>query len=147
MSRNNWKKCYNGAKRQDPKSVQTRHKKKEKKKQEKKSSRTGDQGSPATEKLQNAWTALDSSGSTSKECSCTRRRSNQQNSDKKGLSVLRAMAAKSIEESNLYLLYKWYSSSLTVGLTTLSHSNLLKLDRVQNEATRVILGTTQDIPI
>ena len=31
-----------------------------------------------------------------------------------------------------------------LGLTTLSQSNLLKLDRVQNEAKRVILGTIKD---
>ena len=30
---------------------------------------------------------------------------------------------------------------------TLSQSNLLKLDKVQNEAMRVILGTTKDTPI
>ena len=34
-----------------------------------------------------------------------------------------------------------------LGLTTLSQSNLLKLDRVQNEAMRVLLGTTKDTPI
>ena len=34
-----------------------------------------------------------------------------------------------------------------LDLTTLSQSNLLKLDRVQNEAVRVILGTTKDTPI
>ena len=31
-----------------------------------------------------------------------------------------------------------------LGLTTPSKSNLLKLDKVQNEAMRVILGTTKD---
>ena len=31
--------------------------------------------------------------------------------------------------------------------TTLSQSNLVKLDRVQNEAMRIILGTTKDTPI
>ena len=36
---------------------------------------------------------------------------------------------------------------MVLGLTTLSQSNLLKLDRVQNEAMRVILGTTKDTPI
>ena len=35
----------------------------------------------------------------------------------------------------------------SLGLTTLSNSNLLKLDRVQNEALRVSLGTIKDIPI
>ena len=34
-----------------------------------------------------------------------------------------------------------------LGLTTLSQPNLLKLDRVNNEAMRVILGTTKDTPI
>ena len=32
------------------------------------------------------------------------------------------------------------------GLTTMAQSNLLKLDRVPNEAMRVILGTTKDTP-
>ena len=34
-----------------------------------------------------------------------------------------------------------------LGLTTLSQSNLLKLNRVQNEAMRVILGIAQDTSI
>ena len=34
-----------------------------------------------------------------------------------------------------------------LGHTTLSQSNLLKLERVQNEAMRAILGTTKDTPI
>ena len=33
-----------------------------------------------------------------------------------------------------------------LGLTTMSQTKLLKLDRVQNEAMRVILGTTKDTP-
>ena len=33
------------------------------------------------------------------------------------------------------------------GLTTLSESYLLKLDRVQNETMRVFLGSTKDTPI
>ena len=33
-----------------------------------------------------------------------------------------------------------------LGLTTMSQANLLKLDRVQIEAMRVILGTTKDTP-
>ena len=33
-----------------------------------------------------------------------------------------------------------------LGFTTMPQTNLLKLDRVQNEATRVILGTTKDTP-
>ena len=35
----------------------------------------------------------------------------------------------------------------SLGLTTLSQSNLLKLGKVQNEAMRVILGATKDTPI
>ena len=34
-----------------------------------------------------------------------------------------------------------------LGFTTLSQSNLLRLDWVQNEAMGVILGTTKDTPI
>ena len=34
-----------------------------------------------------------------------------------------------------------------LGPTTVAQTNLLKLDRVQNEAMRVILGTTKDTPI
>ena len=34
-----------------------------------------------------------------------------------------------------------------LGLTNLSQSNLLMLNREQNEAIRVILGTTKDTPI
>ena len=34
-----------------------------------------------------------------------------------------------------------------LGLTTMAQTNMLKLDRVQNEAKRVILGTTKDTPI
>ena len=68
---------------------------------------------------------------------------------KKGLSVLKGMASKSIE-CHLFLLYQSVILSVIdygLGLTTLSQSNLLKLDRVQNKAMRVILGTTKDTPI
>ena len=63
---------------------------------------------------------------------------------------LKAMASKGIEQRHLFLLY--HSVILRVvdyslGLTTLSKSILLKLDRLQNEAMRVILGTTKDTPI
>ena len=66
---------------------------------------------------------------------------------KKELSTLKSMASKGIEQRHLFLLYQ--SVILSVidygpGLTTLSQSNLLKLDRVQNE---IILGTTKDTTI
>ena len=53
------------------------------------------------------------------------------------------MASKDIKQSHMVLLYQ--SMILSVidygpGLTTLSQSNLLKIDRVQNEAMGVILG-------
>ena len=61
---------------------------------------------------------------------------------KKGLSALKAMASKGIEQRHLFLLYQSVILSVIdygLCLTTLSQSNLLKLDRVQNEAMRVIL--------
>ena len=69
---------------------------------------------------------------------------------KKGLSALKAMTSKGIEQRHLFLLYQSVILSVIdygLGLTTLSQSNLLKLDRVQNQAMRVILGTTKDTPI
>ena len=68
---------------------------------------------------------------------------------KKGLSVLKAMAAKGIEQRHLFLLYQNVVFRVTdygLGLTTMAQTNLLKLDRVQNEVIRVILGTTTDTP-
>ena len=69
---------------------------------------------------------------------------------KKGLSTLKVMASKGIERHHLFLLYLSVILSVIdcgLGLTTLSQSNLLKPDRMQNEAMRVILGTTKDTSI
>ena len=69
---------------------------------------------------------------------------------KKGLSALKAMVSKGIEQCHQFLLYQSVILSVIdygLGLTTLSQSNLLKLDRVQNEAMRDTLGTTKDTPI
>ena len=69
---------------------------------------------------------------------------------KKGLSALKAMASKGIEQRHLFLPYQSVILSVIdygLGLTTLSQSILLKFDRVQNEAMRVILGTANDTPI
>ena len=63
---------------------------------------------------------------------------------------MKAKASKGIEQRHLFLLYASVILSVIdygLGLTTLSQSNLSKLDRVQNEAMRVILGTTKDTPI
>ena len=60
------------------------------------------------------------------------------------------MASKGIEQRRLFLLSQSVILSVIdygLGLTTLSQSNLLNLDRVQNEAMRVILGTTKNAPI
>ena len=56
---------------------------------------------------------------------------------KKGLSVLKAVATKGIEQRHLFLLYQSAVLRVTgyrLGLTTLSQTNLLKLDKVQNVA-------------
>ena len=50
---------------------------------------------------------------------------------KKGLSVLKAMATKGIEQCHLFLLYQSVVLSVIVygrGLTTMAQTNLLKLD-------------------
>ena len=59
------------------------------------------------------------------------------------------MTAKGIEQHHLFLLYQSVVLSVIdygLGLTTISQTNMLKLDRVQNEAMRVILWTTKDTP-
>ena len=71
---------------------------------------------------------------------------------KKVLSTLKAMAAKGMELRHLLLLYQCVMLRVLdcgLCLTTLSHSqsSLLKLERVQNEAMRVILGTTKGTSI
>ena len=66
------------------------------------------------------------------------------------LSVLKAVAAKGIKQRHLFPLYQSVVLSVIdngLGLTTMAQTNLLKLDRVQNMAMRVIFGTTKDTPI
>ena len=68
----------------------------------------------------------------------------------KGLSALKPMTSKGIGQPLLFLLYQSVILSVIyygLGLTTLSQSNLLKLDRVQNKAMRVIVEITKDTPI
>ena len=67
---------------------------------------------------------------------------------KKGLSPLKAMALNGIKR-HLFLLHQSVILGVTDYVWVLQpcQSNLLKIDRVQNEATRVILGTTKDTPI
>jgi len=62
------------------------------------------------------------------------------------MSVLKAMAAKVTEHHHLFLLYQCVVLSVTDyghGLTTMAWANLLKLDRVQNEAMCVNTGNHQ----
>ena len=68
---------------------------------------------------------------------------------RKGLTILRAMAAKGIEQRHLFKLYQSVVLSRMdygLGLTTIAATNMQKLERVQNEAMRTILGTTKDTP-
>ena len=63
---------------------------------------------------------------------------------------MKAKAAKGIEQRHLFLLYQRVVLSVIVygvGLTTMAQTNLLKLDKVQNEAMRVILRTAKNTPI
>ena len=63
---------------------------------------------------------------------------------------MKVIASKGTAQCHLFLLYRSVILSVIdygLGLTTLSQSNLLKLDGVQNEAMFVILGTTKDTPI
>ena len=60
------------------------------------------------------------------------------------------MASKGIKQRHLFLRYQGVIFSVIdhdLGLTILPQSNLLKLDRVQNEVMRFILATTKDTPI
>ena len=69
---------------------------------------------------------------------------------KKKLSGLKAIPSKGTEQRHLFLLYQSVILSVidyVLGLSSLSQSKLLKLDRVHNEAIRVILETTKDIII
>ncbi|NQZ78185.1 MAG: endonuclease/exonuclease/phosphatase family protein, partial [Ekhidna sp.] len=69
---------------------------------------------------------------------------------KKSLSAMKAMAAKGIEQRLIFRLYQAVVVSVIeygLGLTTLSQTTILKLERIQNEAMRLILGTTKDTPI
>ena len=67
----------------------------------------------------------------------------------KGLSVLEAKATKGIEQRHLLLLYATVVFRITdygLRLTKMAPTNLLKLHRVHNEATVVMLETTSGTP-
>ena len=59
------------------------------------------------------------------------------------------MVANGIEKHHLFLLYESVAVSgidYGQGIIQMAQTILLKLDRVQNEAIRVMLGTTKDTP-
>ena len=61
-----------------------------------------------------------------------------------------SLGCKGIEQRHLFLLYQSVTLNgidYSLGLTLLSQSNLLKLDREQNETMRVILRTAKGTPI
>ena len=69
---------------------------------------------------------------------------------KKRLSTQKDMIALGIEQRHLFLLYQNEILSVIdydLGLINLLQSNLLRLDRVQHEALRVVLGKAEDTPI
>ena len=56
---------------------------------------------------------------------------------KKGLSILKVMAAKGIEQRHFFLLYQRFVLSVIdygLCLTAMAQANLLKLERVQHKA-------------
>jgi ribonuclease HI len=66
---------------------------------------------------------------------------------RKGLQAMRAVAAKGISQRILLLLYQTLVLSKIeygFGLMTLADTHLKRLDTIQNEAMRIILGCTKD---
>lgn len=69
---------------------------------------------------------------------------------KRGLAFLKTMAATHLEQRLLFLIY--YQVVLSVieyglGILTLSRSQRERLERIQNEGIRIVLGCTRDTPI
>ena len=68
---------------------------------------------------------------------------------KESLPVSKVVVANGIEKHHLFLLYESVAVSgidYGQGIIQMAQTILLKLDRVQNEAIRVMLGTTKDTP-
>ena len=66
---------------------------------------------------------------------------------RKGLLAMRVMAAADCEQRHLCLLYQGLVLSVleyALAILTLSHSQIERLERIQNEAMRIILGCTKD---
>ena len=88
-----------------------------------------------------------SSSSTSNWHSCPGERHRAEEAD---VPTTRPLIGPCTLQHHLFLLYQSVILSVIdygLGLTNLSQSNLLMLDRVQNEAMKVILETTKDTPI
>jgi ribonuclease HI len=68
---------------------------------------------------------------------------------RKGLAAMRVMAATNIEQRLLVLLYQALVLSTieySLAILTVSQTQIARLEKVQNEAMRIILGCTRDTP-
>ena len=68
---------------------------------------------------------------------------------KKGLAAMKVMAASNCEHRHLVLLYQGLFLSVieyALAILTLSRTQCERVDRIQNEAMRIILGCKKDTP-
>jgi hypothetical protein len=66
---------------------------------------------------------------------------------RKGLSAIKVMAAADCEQRHLFLLYQRLVVSIfeyALAIQTFSNTHIERLERIQNEAMRLILGCTRD---
>ena len=87
------------------------------------------------------WDAL---GSTLTECWPTVNMWKQQRWSARKICQSWRLWLQREERTSSYSIKVWCSVSLITDQASQQQTNLLKLDRVQNEAMRVILGTTKD---
>ena len=69
---------------------------------------------------------------------------------KRGVGAIKAMAAARIQQHVLFVMLQLVVLSIAdygLGCLTLSANQMKKLDRVQNEAMRAVLGCTRDTPV
>ncbi|RUS80085.1 hypothetical protein EGW08_012163 [Elysia chlorotica] len=69
---------------------------------------------------------------------------------KKGIGAIKTMASAHIQQNVLFVMFQLLILSVLdygLGCLTLSEANLLKLERLQNEAMRAVLGCTRDTHI
>jgi hypothetical protein len=66
---------------------------------------------------------------------------------RRGIAAMRVMAAANCEQRHLFLLYQGLVLSVieyALAILTLSRTQLERLERLQNEAMRIVLGCTRD---